>query len=73
MIEIGTANGTTESEQVIVKTSGWIKYQKDGEIHHLPPHRVQSLHERDPTEKETMGDEPYYSSDVVYQSPHGQV
>jgi hypothetical protein len=57
-----------------VKANGWIKYEKDGEIHHYPPHRVKALHEREPdTEELEYRDGEKLESDIVYQSPHGRV
>ena len=70
-VEITTTTGTTHGTNVVVKNNGWVKYQKDGEIHHLPPHRVKSIHERNP--EQPSDEHEYVSSDVTYTSPHGRV
>lgn len=77
MTTIITENGRVSvpnSENVIVKASGWVKYQKDGEIHHFPPSEVIRIEESDPPMREGIhgGDERADSS-VVYQSPHGKI
>jgi len=78
MTVIITDIGRTEPDEdsnVIVKTSGWVKYHKKGEIHHIPPQRVKAIHERDPPEKTDIYGNPngHPDSNVVYQSPHGRV
>lgn len=73
-VTIVTQTGYREAEQVIVKANGWIKYKKDGEIHHYPPHRIKALHEREPDTKQLeYSDAEKLESDIVYQSPHGRV
>lgn len=70
-IQLITDTGTTEiDKQIVIKTSGWVKYRKNGEIHHLPPHRIKSIHERDPDTKPNR-DRP--DSNIVYESPHGGI
>ena len=71
MSEIITTTGTVETDRIIVKASGWVKYQRNGEIHHLPPHRVKAIHERDPEPKREGSD--ILDSDVIHSSPHGRV
>jgi len=33
-------NGTEKRNHITVKTSGWVKYRKDGEFHHIPPNQI---------------------------------
>lgn len=67
-------DGRTQVNYVSVKASGWVKYRKNGEFHHLPPNQVIEIQEKDPRkEKGVHGDTKYEKSNVSYQSPHGQV
>ena len=72
-VEIITDTGTVSVDRAIVKASGWVKYRRNGEIHHYPPDRIKSIHEREPEIKNKSEYGTTYDSDVVYQSPHGRV
>lgn len=77
MTTIVTKNGrisVPNSENVIVKVSGWVKFQKDGEIHHIPPGEVTRIEEREPEMKQSIhGDSEHPDSSVIYQNPHGRI
>jgi hypothetical protein len=63
----------TLKNNIIVKTNGWVKYRKNGEIHHLPPNQVKEIQERDlDVTTSTAGNEEY-DSHVTHSSPHGRV
>jgi hypothetical protein len=67
-------NGREQKNLITVKVSGWVKYRKNGEFHHIPPNRIVSIEETDPEQKEGVhGDETYPDSNVCYQNPHGRV
>lgn len=63
-----------KDENVIVKTSGWVKYRKNGEVRHIPPNQIKEIQERDPDMKQTAhSDREHIDSSVIYQNPHGRV
>lgn len=67
-------NGKETKNLIIVKVSGWVKYRKNGEFHHIPPNQIVSIEETEPNERERVnGGEKYPDSLVTYQSPHGRV
>ncbi len=63
-----------DSQNIIVKVSGWVKYKKGGEIHHIAPRMVRRIEENDPPTKEGIhGEKEHLDSNVIYQNPHGRV
>lgn len=64
-----------KADRMIVKANGWVKYERDGGVRHYPPGNVRRIEERDPGMKTDLdGNETGKpDSDVIYQSPHGQI
>lgn len=64
----------TNINMVSVKVSGWVKYRKNGEIHHIPPSQVLRIEENDPRKDTGLhGGSERIQSNVSYQNPHGSI
>jgi len=67
-------NGTEKQNMIMVKASGWVKYRKDGEFHHIPPNQIIKIEETDPDKRSGVhGGQKHPNSLVSYQSPNAGI